>query len=214
MITIIKLALVFATGTSAFVATERPTFFHKERPSNLKLGALDEIITASIFGAAVYFTITRSDQYDEGFRKEVKSWKEYDTGTQNSIEIEEIVEENSNIGEDIMETPKDVTKEIGENIEEPSKDINTVSISSTIDLSLKRSVASTLTGEKQKQARLKASEEKELVIIESTPTETKEQEVPVLKSTDSTREENSHSSFSKKAIVKALMPWRKFSSIK
>lgn len=216
MITILKLALVFVTGTSAFVATERPsTFFHKESNSNLKVIALDEIVTTSIFGAAVYFTVTKADEYDEDFKKEVTSWKDNDAVTQNPVEIEmidEIVEEKNMRDDDISETPE--TEDIVENIEESSKDTK-ISISSTIDFSLKKSVASTLTGEKQKQARLKASQEKELVTAENISSDVEEQEKPVPESAESTEEEAiSSPSFGKKAIVKVLMPWKKFSSIK
>ena len=205
-----KVILFLASGVSSFVMPKSgSTFLHEVGTRDVKLYALDEFVTTSIFGAAVYFTVTKADQFDAEVRAE------YKIGDR-ELEIEsEDVEDMNEVEEVLEEEEEEVTEEVEEIIEDTPKTASTVAVSSTIDVSLKKSVASTLTGERQKQDRLKASASngstKESAPPEPEVEEAKQKDqLPDIASTTTTVGE---ASFGKKAILKVFMPWKKFSSI-
>ena len=151
MKTVLKSILFLATAASSFVIPESGSpFLHKVKHRDVKLHVLDEFITSSMFGAAVFFTVTKADQYDEEVRAELFNVGAQDEATESDVE--------EDVNEGVEEA---VVNEVEEVIEEPPKATKKVAISSKIDVSLKKSVASTIVGEKQKQDRLKASEKKE-----------------------------------------------------
>jgi hypothetical protein len=218
MNTLLKLVLFLITGASSFVIPESgSTFLHKVKTRDVKLCVLDEFITTSIFGAAVYFTVTNADQYDAEVRAEFKV-KAEELAIESEVveDLNEVVEEAAKEVEDVAkEVEEEATTEVEKDIEDPPKMTSKVAVTSEIDVSLKKSVASTVVGEKQKQDRLKASESKGST-KENTPSEQKVEQTKQkeqLSDTTSTTSTAGKAGFGKKAIVKAFMPWKKFSSI-
>ena len=131
-------------------------------------------------------------------------------------DLNEVVEEPVEVVEVVAkEVEEEATKEVEKDIKDPPKITSKVAVISEIDVSLKKSVASTVVGEKQKQERLKASESKGST-KQNTPskqkvekTKQKEQLSDITRTTTTAVK----AGFGKKAIVKAFMPWKKFSSI-